>query len=72
MRIDRRLLAALAVGLLAWLLWPFVAHGLRFPLGPDAPVYLWWTRLAGEEGLSAVGARPGAPALALVVEGALG
>lgn len=59
-------------GLLGWFLWPFVAHGLEFPLGPDAPVYLWWTRLAGRDGLSAVGHRAGAPALALVVEGALG
>ncbi len=47
-------------------------HDLRFPLGPDAPVYLWWTRLAGLEGLSTVGSRAGAPAVALVVEGALG
>jgi hypothetical protein len=44
---------------------------LRFPLGPDAPVYLWWTRIAGQEGLSTVGSRPGAPALALVAQGAL-
>lgn len=58
--------------LLGWFLWPFVAHGERFPLGPDAPVYLWWARLAGEEGLSAVGHRPGVPAVSLVLEGALG
>jgi hypothetical protein len=45
---------------------------LRFPLGPDAPVYLWWARIAGEEGLATVGHRPGAPALMLVVQGALG
>lgn len=35
------------------------------------PVYLWWTRLAAAEGLSAVGHRPGIPGLALVVEGVL-
>lgn len=46
-------------------------HGFHFPLGPDAPVYLWWTRLAGHEGLSAVGHRPGVPALALVLDGTL-
>jgi hypothetical protein len=49
-----------------------VVEGDRFPLGPDAPVYLWWTRLAGVEGLSAVGSRPGVPALALALSGALG
>jgi hypothetical protein len=41
-------------------------------VGPDAPVYLWWSRLAGVEGLSAIAYRPGAPALSLVVEGTLG
>ena len=58
--------------LLLWYLWPFVVEGDRFPLGPDAPVYLWWARLADLEGLSAVGSRPGVPALSLVISGALG
>jgi hypothetical protein len=40
-------------------------------VGPDAPVYLWWSRLAGAEGLSAVAHRPGAPALSRVLEGTL-
>jgi hypothetical protein len=40
-------------------------------VGPDAPVYLWWSRLAGADGLSAIAHRPGAPALSLVLEGAL-
>src|ERR671935_102775 len=62
---------ALAVAILGWFLGLFVLHGLRFPVGPDAPVYLWWTRLAGSEGLSAVGHRPGVPALTLVLEGTL-
>src|SRR5919197_2830254 len=62
---------ALAAAILGWFLGLFVVHGLRFPLGPDAPVYLWWTRLAGSEGLSAVGHRPGVPALTLVLEGTL-
>jgi hypothetical protein len=35
-------------------------------------VYLWWTRLAGLEGLSAVGHRPGASALTLVLSGVTG
>ena len=38
-------------------------------MGPDAPVYLWWSRLAGVEGLSAIAYRPGAPALSLVARG---
>jgi hypothetical protein len=50
---------------------PFVLGGFRFPLGPDAPVYLWWIRLAGADGLSAVGHRPGVPALALALGGTL-
>ena len=41
-------------------------------MGPDAPVYLWWSRLAGVEGLSAIAYRPGAPALSLALEGTLG
>ncbi len=68
---------ALALGmvgaaLIGWFLWPFVVGGAPFPVGPDAPVYLWWTRLAGFDGLSAVGTRPGVPALSLVLEGTLG
>lgn len=71
-RRDLLVIAGLSVALLAWFLWPFLAHGERFPLGPDAPVYLWWTRLAGEEGLSAVGHRAGVPALSLVLQGTIG
>ena len=40
-------------------------------MGPDAPVYLWWSRLAGADGLSAIAHRPGAPALSLILEGTL-
>jgi hypothetical protein len=71
-RNDLLIVAGLSIALLAWFLWPFIAHGERFPLGPDTPVYLWWTRLAGEEGLSAVGHRAGVPALSLVLQGTLG
>jgi hypothetical protein len=53
----------------AWFELPFAVHGFGYPLGPDGPVYLWWTRLAGNDGLSAV-PRPGVPAVALVVRGA--
>jgi hypothetical protein len=59
------------VGLVVWFLLPYVLGGFRFPLGPDAPVYLWWMRLAGHDGLSAVGHRPGVPALALSISGTL-
>jgi len=60
-----------AVLLLAFFVWRYPAKGFGFPVGPDAPVYLWWTRLAGHEGLSAVGVRSGLPALALMMAGAL-
>ncbi len=66
------LLFAIATALFLWFLWPFVVNGAAFPVGPDAPVYMWWTRLAGTEGLSSVGDRPGIPALSLVIEGTLG
>lgn len=55
-----------------WFLAPYALGGFGFPLGPDAPVYLWWMRLAGVDGLSAVGSRPGVPALALTLRGTLG
>jgi hypothetical protein len=71
-RADRVALGALAVGLAAFLLAPFVLDGFAFPLGPDAPVYLWWTRIAGLEGISAAGERPGVPALLLELTGATG
>ncbi|HEX2424921.1 MAG TPA: hypothetical protein VHM47_03455 [Actinomycetota bacterium] len=53
---------ALAVALLVWFVGLFALRGFRFPVGPDAPVYLWWTRLSGVEGLSSV-ERPGTMAL---------
>jgi len=62
---------ALALVLIGWFLWPFVVRGAAFPVGPDAPVYLWWSRLAGADGLSAIAHRPGAPALSLTLEGTL-
>ena len=48
-----------------------MVRGAAFPVGPDAPVYLWWSRLAGADGLSAIAHRPGAPALSLILEGTL-
>ncbi|HEX9123204.1 MAG TPA: hypothetical protein VF984_07575 [Actinomycetota bacterium] len=61
-RSDAFLLAALAGGLHVWFLGLFLLRGFVYPVGPDAPVYLWWMRLAGADGLSAV-PRPGAMAL---------
>ena len=50
------------------LLGAFLAHpvleGYRLPLGPDGPVYAWWSRFVEVEGLDVV-RRPGAPALIL-------
>jgi hypothetical protein len=57
--------------LLVVFLWPYVVDGFRFGVGPDVPVYLWWTRVGASEGLSMVGSRPGAPALAAALAGTL-
>ena len=51
------------------LLAPFVRHGFGFGVGPDIPVYLWWTRVGASQGLSLVGERPGSPALFAVLAG---
>src|SRR5918992_3934952 len=64
-------LAGLGAVLLTLLLWPYVVDGYRFGVGPDVPVYVWWTRVGASEGLSMVGSRPGAPALAAALAGTL-
>ncbi len=56
--------------ILGVLLTPFIRNGFRFGVGPDIPVYLWWTRVAASKGLSLVGERPGSPALLAVLTGA--
>jgi hypothetical protein len=66
---DTTWLLALTAILFVWYAAPFVVRDLHFPLGPDGPVYLWWSRLAGFDGLSAV-ARPGVPSVALTLAGA--
>jgi hypothetical protein len=63
--------AGLTVILLAVFLWPYAVDGYRFGVGPDVPVYLWWTRVGAAEGLSWIGSRPGAPALAAALAGTL-
>jgi len=70
-RRDLTWLGGLCTALLVVLLWPYVVDGFRFGVGPDVPVYLWWTRVGASEGLSMVGSRPGAPALAAALAGTL-
>ncbi len=70
-RRDLAWLGGLVVALLLVLLWPYVVDGFEFGVGPDVPVYLWWTRVGASEGLSMVGSRPGAPALAAALAGSL-
>jgi hypothetical protein len=67
---DLAWLAGLAFVVLGMLLAPFIRHGFRFGVGPDIPVYLWWTRVGASQGLSLVGERPGGPALFAVLSGA--
>jgi hypothetical protein len=69
-RTDLIALGAVAGGLFIWYVGLFLVRGFSYPVGPDGPVYLWWTRLAGHDGLSAV-PRPGIPAIALVLQGTL-
>ena len=64
-------LGGLVLATLGVLLAPYVRHGYRFGIGSDMPVYLWWTRVGASEGLSAVGGRPGSPALIAVLAGSL-
>ena len=74
MATDRRDLAwlgGLCAALLVLFVWPYAIDGHRFGVGPDVPVYLWWTRVGAGEGLSEVGARPGAPALVAALAGTL-
>jgi hypothetical protein len=42
------------------------------PIGADTPVYVWWARLVGSTGTSAVAMRPGVPAVTEIVARALG
>ncbi|MEX0833118.1 MAG: hypothetical protein WD276_04490 [Actinomycetota bacterium] len=69
--LDFVFVAGVAVALLAFFLLRYPMRDFGFPMGPDAPVYLWWANLAAYDGLSAV-SRPGVPALTLVLGGTLG
>jgi hypothetical protein len=68
---DVGVLVGIAAGMTLGLLLVYLVRGFRFPLGADAPVYLWWARLASVDRLSSVGTRPGVPALLLVLSGTL-
>ena len=70
-RRDLAWLGGLCAALLVVFVWPYAIDGHRFGVGPDVPVYLWWTRVGASEGLSMVGSRPGAPALVAALAGAL-
>jgi len=72
LRVDWVLVAALAGVLLVFFGGVYPLRGYHFPVGPDTPVYLWWTRLAAHDGLSAVWLRPGVPSLVLTLAGSLG
>jgi hypothetical protein len=60
---------SLAVGtaiLVLYLVHPILG-GHRLPIGPDGPVYVWWTRYADAEGLGVVPGRFGVPSVALML-----
>src|SRR5919198_4644054 len=70
--LDVLIFAGIGAALLVYFAGIYPLRGYYFPVGPDVPVYLWWTKLAAHEGLSAVGVRPGVPTLSLVLQGSLG
>lgn len=57
--------AAGALILAIYLVHP-IAGDHRLPIGPDGPVYVWWTRYANLEGLGVLSGRSGVPAVALM------
>ena len=69
--VDLALIGLLGAVLLRLFLWPTLRHMYPFPVGPDVPVYLWWTRVAMSGGVALASERPGAPALIATVTGAL-
>jgi len=69
--VDLIVIGVLGAALLRVFTWPTLRHAYPFPVGPDVPVYLWWTRVAEAGGVSLVSARPGAAALISTVSGAL-
>jgi hypothetical protein len=58
---------AVAVVILAIYLVHPILGGHRLPIGPDGPVYVWWTRYADAEGLGVLPGRFGVPSVALLL-----
>jgi hypothetical protein len=71
-RADLAALAAVGAVLLVVVLYPTMDRDLRFGMGPDVPVYIWWGRAAAELGVDAVPDRPGIVALFPALGGTLG
>ena len=69
--VDVALIVVLGAIFLRIAVWPTFVHHYPFAVGPDMPVYLWWSRVGAAEGISLVGERPGTPALIPTVAGAL-
>jgi hypothetical protein len=69
--IDLALLAVLGAALLRVFAWPTLRHQYPLPVGPDVPVYLWWTRVVEWGGPALASERPGAPALIGTIAGVL-
>jgi hypothetical protein len=70
--IDLVLIVVLGAVFLRVAVWPTFVHHYPFAVGPDMPVYLWWSRVGASQGISLVGGRPGTPALIPTVATALG
>lgn len=64
-------MAGMVVVLLVVLLRPTFKHHWPYGVGPDFPVYLWWTRVGAAGGMSLVGVRPGTPSLLAALTGSL-
>ena len=50
---------------------PTILRSWPFGVGPDVPVYLWWTRVGASQGLSVIGERPGIAATIATAAGTL-
>jgi hypothetical protein len=60
-----------ALILAVYLIHPIVG-GHRFPIGPDGPVYVWWSRYADADGLGVLPGRFGVPSVALIIGAVFG
>jgi hypothetical protein len=63
---------AAGLGLLTLYLLHPILGGRRLPIGPDGPVYTWWTNLAAVEGLGVIPQRPAVPGIALLLGAVFG